>query len=226
MFNGQSKFFHSIFWLEVSRDFGEFLRRLRGNLEWNWRVWWVLESGGNSAEFHRCCRPEKKENYCIKIRWKQKLVETQKGPSKKPLEFQPLSRISNKKFLAKSRLPVPENWPFEPSWLGRDCSFHQLWKKSPTHEMIHRFFTPVQSKSNRTPQNPPKTHRKSMLLPKNPRLDPRKITIKTCLFLRNFCRKKNWILLDDSKADKNIPNYSLTQLANWSVVRRLDSSIF
>jgi hypothetical protein len=26
------QFFHSIFWLEVSRDFGQFLRRLRGKL--------------------------------------------------------------------------------------------------------------------------------------------------------------------------------------------------
>ncbi len=60
--------------------------------------------------------------------------------------------------------------------------------------MIHRFSTPVQSKSNRihrkSSHSPPKTHRKSMLLPKNPRLDPWKISIKTCLFLRNFCRKK------------------------------------
>jgi hypothetical protein len=93
------------------------------------------------------------------------------------------------KILDKSRFPVPENWPFEPSWVGRDCPIHPL-EKIPTHEMIHRFSTPIKCKSNRTPKNPPKTHSKSMLLPKNSRLDPQKISIKTCLFLRNFCRKK------------------------------------
>jgi hypothetical protein len=63
-------------------------------------------------------------------------------------------------------------------------------KKIPTHEMIHRFSTPAQSKSNRNPQNPPKTTENQMLLPKNPRLDPRKISIKTCLISEISAEKK------------------------------------
>jgi hypothetical protein len=117
-----------------------------------------------------------------------KLVETQRARVKTPKIPATLQNPA-KSFLDKSRLQVPENWPFEPSWVDRDCSIHPL-EKNPTHEMIHRFSTRVQFKGNRTHkifQNPTEIQ---MLLPKNPRLDPQKISIKTCLFLRNFCRKK------------------------------------
>jgi hypothetical protein len=104
-------------------------------------------------------------------------------------------------------------------------SIHPL-EKIPTHEMIHRFSTPVQSKSNRTPQNPPKTHSKSNASPEKPSTRSSKNFNQNLPVSPKILQKKNWFLLDDSKADKNIPNCSLTQLANWSVVRRLDSSIF
>jgi hypothetical protein len=100
------------------------------------------------------------------------------------------------------------------------------WKKSPTYEMIHRFSTPVQSKSTQTPQSPPKTHSKIKCFSRKT-LDSilEKFQSKLACF-SEISAEKNWILLDDSKADKNIPNCSLTQLANWSVICRLDSSIF
>ncbi len=116
------------------------------------------------------------------------LAKTQNRPSKKPQEFQPLSRIS-KKSLDKSRFPVPENLPFEPSWVGRDCSIHPLEKNpNPRNDSSIFHSSPVQEQSS--PQILQKLTANQMLLPKNPRLDPRKISIKTCLVLRNFCRKK------------------------------------
>jgi hypothetical protein len=92
------------------------------------------------------------------------LVETQKEQKAPRI---PATFKNPAKILDKSRFPVPENWPFEPSWVGRDCSIHPL-KKIPTHEIIHRFFhsSPVQEQSN--PTNPPKTHSKSNASPKKP----------------------------------------------------------
>ncbi len=139
------QFFHSIFWLEVSRDFKQFLRRLSGIYERNWRVGWVLESGLNSEKFHRCCLEGSKAG----------------GDSKRAKSPKNSSHFENQQ---KS----PGHVSFSSSWklaLRAELGWPRLFnpptgKKIPTHEMIHRFSTSVQSKSNRTPQNLPKTHSK------------------------------------------------------------------
>jgi hypothetical protein len=82
------------------------------------------------------------------------------GEDSKPTE-QKAPRIpatfknSAKNPLDKSRFPAPENGPFEPSWVGRDCSIHPLEKNpNPRNDSSFIHSSPVQEQSN--PQNPQK----------------------------------------------------------------------
>jgi hypothetical protein len=118
-------------------------------------------------------------------------VETQNLPGKKPQEFQPLSRISKKKSLDKSRfLRLLKIGPSSRVGLTETVqSTH--WKKIPTHEMIHRFSTPVQSKSNRTPQKSSKNPQKIKCFSQKT-LDSilEKFQLKLACFSENSAEKK------------------------------------
>ncbi len=152
-----------------TRVFGWKFRGILGNLFGGWEGIWewnlkVLPGPWKCLEFWEVSSllstapPEKKENHRIKIQWKQGWWRL-KPPEQKAL-----------------RIPVTfENPAKKASWASLVFHFLKIcpsnraglsetvqsthWKKSPTHEMIHRFSTPVQSKSNRTHkilQNPQK----------------------------------------------------------------------
>jgi hypothetical protein len=166
---------------------------------------------------------------------KRKIIASQPGgskaggdsnrPSKKPQEFQPFSRTQQKNPWTSLVFQFLKIGPSSRVGLAETVQ-STYWKKIPNPRNDSSIFhsSPVQEQSN--PQNPPKTHRKSNASPKKPSTRSSKNFNQNLPVSPKFLQKKNWILLDDSKADKNIPNCSLTQLANWSVVRRLDSSIF
>ncbi len=173
IFNGQSNFSTRFFGWKFRGILGNFFGGWEGICEWNWRVCWVLESNWSSEKFHRCT-----------ALWRRLKTDRAKSP-KNPSHFQEFSKkspgqvsfSSSRKWALRAEL----GWPrlFNPP-TGK--------KSQPTKWFI---VYPLQSSPRAIePTKSPKTHRKSMLLPKNPRLDPRKISIKTCLFLRNFCRKK------------------------------------
>jgi hypothetical protein len=158
MFNGQSKFFHSRFWLEVSRDFGQFIRRLRGDLRVKFegfagslKVPGIL--GSFIAAVHCSTREEGKSSHQNPM--EAGLVETQTARAKSPKNSSYFRESSKKSFLGKSRFPLPENLPFEPSWVVRDCSIHPLEKiPNPRNDSSIFHSSPVQEQSN--PQNSPK----------------------------------------------------------------------
>jgi hypothetical protein len=96
MFNGQSKFFHSIFWLEVSRDFGEFLRRLGGNLRVKFEGFaGSLKVAGILRSFIAAGHPRRRKIIASKSGGSRAGGDSNR-PGKKPQEFQALSRIQQK----------------------------------------------------------------------------------------------------------------------------------
>jgi hypothetical protein len=150
------------------------------------KVCWVLESGGNSEKFHRCCPPEKKEKSLHENPVEAELVETQKEQRapRIPATFENQQKVSWTSLVFQFLKIGPS------SRVGLAETVQSThWKKIPTHEMIHRFSTPVQSKSNRTHKILPKPTENQCCSRKTLVSILKKISIKTCLILRNFCRK-------------------------------------
>jgi hypothetical protein len=176
MFNGQGNF--------STRFFGWKFRGILGNFFGGWEgIWSEIEGFAGFSK-----TPGILGSFIAAVWRDPKLMETQRA------------RVKTPKIPATFKNPAKNPWTslvFQFLKIGPSSrvglaetvqSVH--WKKIPTHEMIHRFSTPVQSKSNRNPKILQKPTEDQMLLPKNPRLDPQKNSTKTCLILRNFCRKK------------------------------------